>query len=84
MSIESLLIPVCYVWFKGVRLLSIWQSDCRLCYPCKLVEHGAGVANLLPLKEVGAVVHEPHGHQAVLQAGVTLLKHCVDVTEMYS
>ena len=66
MSIESLLIPVCYVW-----------------PPPKLVEHGAGVANLLPLEGIGAVVYKPHGHEAVLQAGIPLLKHCVDVTELY-
>ena len=80
MSIESWLIPVCSVEFNGGRFDPVWQSNWRQFIPRKRVKHLARISKLLAWIGVGAVVHKPHGHQAVLQAGICLLKDSVNVS----
>ena len=74
--IESWHVHVCSVEFNPLVLGTRYVHKV---VSCKFAEHGAGRAVLLAWVGVGAVVHQPHGHQAVLQAGVRFFEHRVNV-----
>ena len=81
LSMEPIIIKSWHVHVRSVEfnlpVLGTWYVHKFV--SCKFAEHGAGIVVLLARVGVGAVVDQPHGHQAVLQAGVRFFEHRVNV-----